>query len=140
MFALLKKNLKLKLQKAQIKSIRFCLNLPPRSQTDPSQFRIINWLPDSNRVEYRIASTDFKCWNGVVPGYIYEMFKPSLCKYSTRRQMVLENTSVESKHRAKKLIFHRAKNMVQDPSIKKITTLPSFMHAIQKNILPHLQS
>ena len=89
-FPLLKKNLKLKLQKAQNKCIRFCLNLPPRSHINPSHFRKINWLPVSDRVEYCIANTVFKYWNGIVPGYIHEMFKPSLCRYSTRLQMALD--------------------------------------------------
>ena len=41
-FPLLKKNLKLKLQKAQNKCIRFCLNLPRRSHIDPFHYRKIN--------------------------------------------------------------------------------------------------
>ena len=49
-FPLLKKNLKLKLQKAQNKCIRFRLNLPPRSPINPSHFRKINRLPVSDRV------------------------------------------------------------------------------------------
>ena len=56
-FPLLKKNLKLKLQKAQKKYIRFCLNLSPRSHIDPSH----------------------KYWNGIVPENSYEMCKHSLC-------------------------------------------------------------
>ena len=59
-FSLLKKNLKLKRQKAQNKCIRFCLNLPPRSYIDPSHFRKIKWLPVSDRIEYCIANTVFK--------------------------------------------------------------------------------
>ena len=51
-FPLSKKNLKLKLQKAQNKCIRFFLNLPPRSHINPSHSRKINWLPVSDRVEY----------------------------------------------------------------------------------------
>ena len=54
-FPLLKKNLKLKLQKSQNKCIRFCLNLPLGSHIDSSHFRKINWLPVSDRVEYFIA-------------------------------------------------------------------------------------
>ena len=89
-FSLLKKNLKLKRQKAQNKCIRFCLNLPPRSYIDPSHFTKINWLPITDRVEYCIANIVFKYWNGIVRGYIHEMFKPSLCKYSTKSQMALD--------------------------------------------------
>ena len=89
-FPLLKTNLKLKVQKAQNKCIRFCLNLLPRSPIDPSHFRNINWLPVSDRVKYCIANTVFKNWNGIVPGYIHEKFKPSLCRYRTRSQMALD--------------------------------------------------
>ena len=60
---------KLKLQKAQKKCIRFCLNLPPRSHIDPLRSRKINWLPPSDRVEYCITNTVFKYWNGTVPIY-----------------------------------------------------------------------
>ena len=59
-FPLLKKNLKLKFQKAQNKCIRFYLNLPLRSQTDPFHFRKINWLAVSDRVELCIANTVLK--------------------------------------------------------------------------------
>ena len=90
LWVFLKKNLKLKLQKAQNKCIHFCLNLPPRSPIDLSHFRKINWLPVSDRVEYCIANTVFKYWNGIVPGYIHEMFKLSLWRYSTRLQMPLD--------------------------------------------------
>ena len=89
-FPLLKENLKLKLQKARNKCIRFSLNLPPRSLINPSHFRKINWLLVSDRVEYCVANTVFKYWNGIIPGYIHEMFKPSLCRYSTRSQMELD--------------------------------------------------
>ena len=89
-FPLLKKNLKLKLQKSQNKYIRFSLNLAPRSHIDPSHFRKINWLPVSDRVEYCIANAVFKYWNGIVSGYIHEMFKSSLCRYRTGSQMALD--------------------------------------------------
>ena len=79
-FPLLKKNLKLKLQKAQNKCICFPLNLPPRCHINPSHFRKIKWLPVSDRVESCIANTLLKYWNGIVARYIHEMFKPSLCR------------------------------------------------------------
>ena len=140
-FPLLKKKLKLKLQKAQNKRIRFCLNLPPRSHIGPSHFRKISWLPVSDRVEYCIANTVFKYWNGVVPGYIHEMFKPSLCRYSTRSQMALDiplrktNTGQKSLSSLGTKIWSKI-----GPSIKNVTTWSSFMHDIKKNILLYLQN
>ena len=40
------------------------------------------WLPVSDRVEYCIANTVFKYWNGIVPGYIHEMFRNCLSLHS----------------------------------------------------------
>ena len=100
-FPHLKKNLKLKLQIAQNKYIGFCLDLPLRSQINPSHFRKRNWLPASERLEYCISNTVFKYWNGIAPGYINEMFNPSLYEYSTKSQMAvdihLQKTNTEQK-------------------------------------------
>ena len=67
----------------------FLSNLPLRSQIDPLHFRKINWFPTSDSVEYWIANTVFIHRNGIVPGCIVEMFKPSHCRYSTRPQRAL---------------------------------------------------
>ena len=99
--------------KSSKKCIRFCLNLPPISYIDPSHFRKINWSPVSDRVEYCIANTIFKYRNIIVPGYIHEMFKPSLCRYSTRSQMALDITLRKTSIGQKKLILLRTKDMVE---------------------------
>ena len=140
-FPLLKRDLKLKLQKAQNKCIRFCLNLPPRSHINPSHFRKINQLPVSDRVEYCIANTVFQYWNGIVPGYINEIFRPSLCRYSTRLQMALDIPLRKTNKGQKSLSFLGPKIWSKiDPSIKNVGTSSSFMHAIKKNILLHLEN
>ena len=140
-FPLLKKNLKLKLQKAQNKCIRFCLNLPPRSHIDPSHFRKINWLPVSDRVKHCIVNTVFKHWNGIVAGYIHEMFKLSLCRYSTRLQMALEIPLKKTNTGQIDLSFSGRKLWSKiGPSIKNVRTSFFFMHAIKKKILLYLQS
>ena len=121
----LKKNLRLKLQKAQNRYIRFCLNLPRRSHIDPSHFRKINWLPVI----------------GIVPGYIHEMFKPSLCRYSTRSRMALDIPLRKTNTGQKSLSFLGLKIWSKiDLSIKNVRTSSSFVHAIKKNILHHMQS
>ena len=51
-FVLLKKNLKIKIQKSQNKYIRFCLNLPPRSRINPLRLA-------RDRVEDCIVNTFF---------------------------------------------------------------------------------
>ena len=92
---------------------RFCQNIPPRSHIDPLHFRKTNWLPVSDRVDYCIANTAFKYWNGIVPRYVHEMFKPSLCRCSFRSQMTLDIPPPKKNYRAKKLIFLGPKYMVQ---------------------------
>ena len=137
------KKLKLKLQKAQNKCTRLCLNLPPRSHShiDPYHFRKINWLLVSDRVEYCIANTIFKYWNGIVPGYIHEVFRPSLCRYSTRSQLALGIPLQKTVTGQKSLPFLGSKIWSKiGPSIKNAKTSSSFMHAIKKNILLHLQN
>ena len=141
MISSFKKKIKIKLQKAQSKWIRFCLNLTPRSHIDPSHFRKIIWLPVSDRVEDCIANTVFKSWDGTVPGHIHEMFKPSLCRYSTRSQMALGIPLQKTNTGQKSLSFLGSKIWSKiGPSIKNVRTSSSFMHAIKKNILLHLQN
>ena len=140
-FPLFKKDLKLKLQKDKNKWVRFRLNLPPRSHIDPSYFRKINWLPVSDRVECCIVNTVFKYWNGIVPGYIHEMFMPSLYRCCTRLQVALDIPLRKTNTGQKSLSFLGPKIWFKiGPSIESVRTSSSFMHAVKKNILLHLQN
>ena len=91
-------------------------------------------------IDICIANTVFKYWNGIVPAYTYEMFKPSLCRYSTSSLMALDvplrktNTGQKSLSSLGSKIWSKI-----GPSIKNVKTLSSFMPVIKKNILPHLQ-
>ena len=87
------------------------------------------------RVECCIANTVFKYWNGIVPGYIHEMFKPSLCTYSTRSQMTLDIPLRKTNTGQKSLSFLRPQILSKiGPCIKNVRTSSSSMHAIKKNI------
>ena len=59
-YPLLNKSLKIKIQKAHNKCIRFCLYLLPRSRVNPSHFTKLKWLPISGRVEYINGNTTFE--------------------------------------------------------------------------------
>ena len=89
-YPLLSKSLKTKLQIAQNKCMRFCLELPSRGHTNLSHFRKIKWLSVERRVELCIATTVFKCWKVITPSYLNDMFMPSLNNYKTRSQMALD--------------------------------------------------
>ena len=76
-----------------------------------------------------------------MPGYIHEMFKPSLCRYSARSQMALDIPVQKTNTGQKGLSFLGPKIWSRiGPSIKNVRTWSSFMHAIKKNILLHLQN
>ena len=89
-YSLLSKALKTKLQIAQNKCIRFCLELSPHGHINPSHFRKTNWLPVERRVELCTSTTVFKYWKGIAPSYLNDMFMPSLNNYNTRSRMALD--------------------------------------------------
>ena len=116
-----KDKFKAQTSKAQNKCIRFCLNFPLRSLIHLPHFKKINWLLVSDRVEYYIVSTFFKYWNGTVPGYIHEIFKPSICKYSTRSQVALDIPLQKTNTGQKSLSFLGPKIWSKiSPSIKML--------------------
>ena len=69
------------------------------------------------------------------------MFKLSLCRYSTRSQMALGILLQKTNTGQKSLSFLGPKTWSKiSPTIKNVKTSSSFMHAIKKNILLHLQN
>ena len=89
-YPLLCKALKTKLQIAQNKCIRFCLEIPPRCHINPSHFKKINWLSVKRRVELCTSTTFFKYWKRIAPSYLKDMFMPSLNNSNTRSQKELD--------------------------------------------------
>ena len=83
-YPLLSRALKTKLQIAQNKCIRFCLELPPRGRINPSHFRKINWLPVERRVELYTSTTVFNSWKGIASSYLNDVFMPSLNNWNNR--------------------------------------------------------
>ena len=83
----------------------------------------------------------FKYWKGIVPGYMHEMFKPSLCRYITKSQMALDIPLRETYTGQKRLSLLGPKIWSKiGPSIKNARTSSSFMHAIKKNVLLYLEN
>ena len=66
------------------------------------------------------------------------MFKASLCSYSTRSQMALDIPHTNTGQKSLSFLWPKIWSKV-NPSIKNVKTLFSFMHALKKNILVHLQ-
>ena len=69
------------------------------------------------------------------------MLKPSLCRYSTRSQMVLDISLRKANTGQKSLSFLEPKIWFKiGYSFKNVRTLSSDMHAIKKKNLVHQQS
>ena len=104
-----------------------------------SKFTSRIWLLVS-KTFYFTANTAFKQWNGIVLAYIYDMFKPSLCKYSTRSLIAFDIPLGKTNTRQKSLSFLGPKIWSKiDPSTKNVKTLSSFMYAFKKIFLLHMQ-
>ena len=80
----LRKALSKKIQCAQNKCLRFCLNLGNRAHLDKKEFEEINWLPVNERVNQRICVTAFNFFNDISPSYMSDIFIPMKERKNTR--------------------------------------------------------
>ena len=68
----LQKTLKHKLQILQNKTIRFVLDLTPRSHIGYSEFNRVNWLPVRFRVQQIVSTNMYRLIHGNAPLYLRE--------------------------------------------------------------------
>ena len=81
----LNKKLKMKVQIAQNKCIRFCQKLDKRYHISNKEFESINWLPVNKRVHQCINAITFKFVNNVCPRYLNEVYEyASQCRIESR--------------------------------------------------------
>ena len=69
------KNLKNKIQTTQKKCVRFCLNLDKMVHISENEFKLLDWLPISNRINQCILSTIFEFVNDMGSNYLNEVFQ-----------------------------------------------------------------
>ena len=70
------KKLKVRLQAAQNKCIRFCLKLNARSSTKTKDFKKINWLPIYERVSQCSLCSIHKLFTKNYPNYFDKIYVP----------------------------------------------------------------
>ena len=76
-----------KIQCAQNKCIRFCLNLENRAHLGKDEFKIINWLPIKERVNQRICLNAYKSFKNSSALYMSDIFVPLETIQNTRNSM-----------------------------------------------------
>ena len=84
-YPLLNKRQSKRIQIAQNKCIKYCLNLDNKAHIGTNEFLKINWLPTKKRVEQCICANVFKFFNQMSPQYTAEIFHPSSSVHNTRR-------------------------------------------------------
>ena len=86
----------------QNKCIRFCLRLVKMHHISDEDFRLINWLPTSKRVDQCINTITFKFVNDTCPYYLKEIFEfAPHCRIDTRNKFAkLKIPFLRDKHEA----------------------------------------
>ena len=140
-YPLLNKRQSKRIQIAQNKCIRYCLNLDNKAHIGTNEFLKINWLPTKKRVEQCICANVFKFFNQMSPQYTAEIFHPSSSVHNTRRAtQKLDIPFRKSCIGQKTLSYIGPKIWNNLPAqIKLSKSVNTFKHDIKKSFFDDLQ-
>ena len=129
---------KKKTQIMQNKCIRFCLKLDKMHHISEEDFRLINWLPTSKRVDQCINTITFKFVNNTCPYYLKEIFEfAPHCRIDTRNKFAkLKIPFCKTNMRQKAISFVGPSLWNSLPElIKKTDNLNIFKHNVKNYCL-----
>ena len=140
-YPLLNKRQSKRIQIAQNKCIRYCLNLDNKAHIGKNEFLKIIWLPTKKRVEQCICVNVFKFFNQMSPQYTAEIFHPSSSVHNTRRaRQKLDLPFRKSCIGQKTLSYIGPKTWNDLPAqIKLSKSVNTFKHDIKKSFFDDLQ-
>ena len=140
-YPLLNKRQSKRIQIAQNKCIRYCLNLDNKAHIGTNEFLKINWLPTKKRVEQCICVNVFKFFNQMSPQYTAEIFHPSSSLHNTHRAtQKLDLLFRKSCIGQKTLSYIGPKTWNNLPAqIKLSKNVNTFKHDIKKSFFDDLQ-
>ena len=140
-YPLLNKRQSKRIQIAQNKCIRYCLNLDNKAHIGTNEFLKINWLPTKKRVEQCICVNVFKFFNQMSPQYTAEILHPSSSVHNTRRAtQKLDLPFRKSCIGQKTLSYIGPKTWNNLPAqIKLSKNVNTFKHDIKKSFFDDLQ-
>jgi hypothetical protein len=130
-----------KIQTAQNKCIRFCLNLGNRSHIGIDEFKNINWLPTAKRFNQCVCVSAYKFCNDLSPTYMSEIFSLYDSTHSTRKmkhRLNQPNRLLDIGHKGISHIGPRMWNDL-DSNLKGEIGLNTFKHKIKNNFFKGLQ-
>ena len=141
-FPLLNKRLTKRIQTAQNKCIRFCLNLNYRAHIGIKEFKNINWLPTKERFEQCTTAKVFKFFDNSAPSYMSEMFLPVCQSRITRRSKNKFNQLFRKSNKGQNCLSYLGPKLWNNPpsELKSAKNIDSFKHKIKDKFFNDLQS
>ena len=141
-FPLINKRLTKKIQTAQNKCVRFCLNLNNRAHIGVREFKNINWLPTKERFEQCTATSVFKFFNNSAPSYMSEMFLPVGQSRVTRRSKNKLNQPFRKSNKGQNGLSYLGPKIWNNlhSDLKSAESVNSFKHKIKNNFFKDLQN
>ena len=132
-FPYLNKRLTKRIQTAQDKCIKFCLNLNNRAHLGIKEFTSINWLPTKERFEQCMTAKVFKFFDNSAPPYMSEMFLPVGHNRITRRSKNKLNQPFRKKNIGQNCLSYLGPKIWNNlPSkLKSAKNVNSFKHMIK---------
>ena len=137
----LNRKLTKKIQIAQNKCIRFCLNMGNRTHIGIEEFKKINWLPTRERFEQCVCVGAYKFFNNLSPSYMSDIFNPINSIRTTRSSIFGLHQPARSKNLGQKALSYLGPKF-WNPLLSQIKTsrsANSFKHAIKKDFFSQLQ-
>ena len=124
---------KKKIQIMQNKCIRFWLRLDKMHHISDEDFRLINWLPTSKRVDQCINTITFKFVNDTCPYYLKEIFEfAPHCRIDTRNKFAKLKIPFRKTNMGQKAISFIGPSLWNSlpELIKKTDNLNTFKHNV----------
>ena len=130
--------MKKKIQIIKNKCISFCLKLDKMHHISDEEFRLINWLPTTKRLDQCIHTITYNFVNNTCPYYLNKIFESvPHCRIGTRNNFSkLKNPFCKTNMGQKTIsqIGPFVWNCLPD-SLKKANSLNTFRHHVKKHYL-----
>ena len=141
-FPLINKRLTRRIQTAQNKCVRFCLNMNNRAHIGVREFKNINWLPTKERFEQCTATSVFKFFNNSAPSYMSEMFLPVGQSRVTRRSKNKLNQPFRKSNKGQNGLSYLGPKIWNNlhSDLKSAESVNSFKHKIKNKFFKDLQN
>ena len=136
-FPNLSKSLLMKIQSAQNKCIRYCLNLNNQKHLTKKDFQEINWLPTSERVNQRICVSAYKSFKNICPSYMSDIYVPLNVLRTTRYSAHNFKVPFKRTNNGQNALSYIGPNLRNKlpTEIKMLPSINSFKHKMKKLFL-----